>query len=72
MGLGKPRSSYGAFLDRHKIKQEKIAELTGLNRDTISDICNNQSYKPRKSTANLLLIAAKRLTGKDYKISDFW
>ena len=72
MGLGKRRSAFGAFLDRHRIKQEDIANRTGLSRDTVSDVCGDPNYKPRRSTITLLLMAAKQLTGEDVKKSDFW
>ncbi|MCM3497663.1 helix-turn-helix domain-containing protein [Paenibacillus lactis] len=72
MGLGKRRSPFGAFLDRHRIKQENIAKLTGLSRDTVSDICSDPDYRPRRSTVTLLLMAAKQLTGKNVDKRDFW
>ncbi|SEC18019.1 hypothetical protein SAMN05443246_3242 [Paenibacillus sp. GP183] len=71
-GLGKRRSTYGEFLDRNNVKQEDVAKVTGLNRDTISDVCADPSYKPRNSTITLLLMAARELTGKNVNKSDFW
>lgn len=72
MGLGKRRSAYGAFLDAHGIKQEDVAKVSGLNRDTVSYVCADPTRRPSKSTINLLLMAAKQLTGKDVNKSDFW
>lgn len=72
MGLGKRRSPFGAFLDKHRIKQEDVVQITGLNRDTVSDVCANPEYRPRKSTITLLLMAAKQLTGKEVNKRDFW
>lgn len=72
MGLGKRRSRYGAFLDKHRIKQEDIVKITGLNRDTVSGICADTDYTLRKSTVVLLLMAAKELTGENVNKRDFW
>lgn len=72
MGLGKRRSAFGAFLDKHRIKQENVAKITGLSRDTVSDICSDPEYRPRRSTVTLLLMAAKQLTGKNVDKRDFW
>lgn len=71
-GLGKKRSAYGEFIDAHGVKQEDISKVTGLNRDTVSDICADPTYKPRKSTINLLVMAARQLTGKNVNQRDFW
>lgn len=72
MGLGKRRSPYGAFLDKHRIKQEEIVKVSGLSRETVSGVCGDPEYRVRRSTVTLLLMAAKQLTGKDVKRSDFW
>lgn len=71
-GLGKPRSKYGEFLDRHKVKHEDVSRVTGLHRDTVSEACSLPKYKPRNSTINLLVMAAKQLTGKNVGKDDFW
>lgn len=71
-GLGKPRSKYGAFLDQHGIKHEDVSRVTGLHRDTVADVCNNDEYKPRKSTMNLLVSALRELTDKRVNKQDFW
>lgn len=71
-GLGKVRSKYGEFLDRHGVRQEDVAKLTGLNRDTVSEACNNAKYTPRKSTMNLLLSALRELADKQVSKQDFW
>ncbi|GIP38292.1 hypothetical protein J31TS4_15720 [Paenibacillus sp. J31TS4] len=69
---GKPRTSYGRFLDRHQVQQEDVCKATGLSRNTVSDACSNLDYTPRRSTMTLLLQAAKKLTGKTMKREDFW
>jgi len=71
-GLGKHRSPFGEFLDKHGISQEDIVKATNLSRNTVSEICNNSDYKVRRSTVTLLLIAVKQLTGKSVNKNDFW
>lgn len=71
-GLGKKRSPYGEFLAQHNVKQEDVAKVTGLNRDTVSDVCSDPEYRPRKSTMNLLTMAVRQLTGKNVDKRDFW
>lgn len=71
MGLGKPRSRYGAFLDRNRIAQERIREETKVSRDIITRVCNSDYY-PSGTTMRKLVQAARRLTGENVSIDDFW
>lgn len=72
MGLGKRRSPYGMFLDKHRIKQEDVVKISGLSRETVSGVCGDPEYRIRRSTVTLLLMAAKQLTGKNVDKHDFW
>lgn len=71
-GLGKTRSKYGAFLDRHGIEQEEIRKLSKLNKDTISKACNEDAPAMRSITKDALAKAASTLSGKSVKRGDFW
>lgn len=71
-GLGKKRTLYGEFLDNHKIPQERVAEYTGLNRETVSRACNDLLYKPKKSVSNLLTAAARHFSGQAVNKDSFW
>lgn len=70
----KERTKYGEFVDKHLGYggQERIKEITGLNRDTVSRACNDKSYRPKKSVQNLLVSAAKELTKIEVEIKNFW
>lgn len=70
----KSRSKYGELIDKYLGYggQEKIREATGLNRDTVSKACNDSEYRPKGSVMNLLLTAARQLTGKNIDKRDFW
>lgn len=70
-GLGKKRSKYGSFLDEHGINQERVREVTKLNKDTLTRVCNTDQY-PSGTTMRKLVDAARKLTGKDVKADDFW
>lgn len=72
--LFKSRSKYGEFVDKHLGfgGQEKIREVTGLNRDTVSKACNDKEYKPKGGVLKLLLSAIRKLTEKDVNKNDFW
>ncbi|CDN44182.1 Uncharacterized protein BN871_EI_00110 [Paenibacillus sp. P22] len=71
-GIGKRRTDYGAFLDKHGVKQERIREETGLNPGTVSRACSEDGYKPTRSVQKILVEAARRLTGKSAQPKDFW
>jgi putative transcriptional regulator len=71
---GKKRSKYGEFVDKTLGYggQDKIVDYTGLNKATISKACNDQEYRPTKSTMKLLIDAAWFLTKQNIKKDDFW
>lgn len=70
--FGKPRTLYGAFADRHEVKQEEIMKATRLSRNTVSYACSDKNYSPTRSTKQLLVTAIKQLTGEDVSAEDFW
>ncbi|GMK47665.1 hypothetical protein PghCCS26_47950 [Paenibacillus glycanilyticus] len=71
--LGKKRSKFGAFIDEHGISQEALCQATGLNKKTLSRICNEDDASLRAITRQALIEAVRKLTGnKRVKESDFW
>lgn len=72
MGIGKYRTAYGRYLDRNGILQERVREVSGLNRETVSKACSEAGYVPGASTARKLLAAVRTLTGNDVEFTDFW
>ncbi|MBP1935041.1 transcriptional regulator [Ammoniphilus resinae] len=68
----KPRSKFGKFLDSNGIQQERIREISKLNKDTVSKACNDNDYMPSSKTIKALLSAARKLTGKNVKSDQFW
>lgn len=71
-GLGKPRSKYGEFLDKYKIEQERVRELSKVSRATLTRVCSSDDYIPNGTTMKKLLQATRKLTGVDIKQDDFW
>lgn len=70
--LGKKRTEFGEYLDRLGIKQERISEASGLTRNTISRVCNDQEYVPKKAIQKILVDALKKISGKNVSNKDFW
>lgn len=72
MGLGKPRSLLGEFLDRHDILQERVREASSVSRDTLTRVCSDSRYVPSAKVMKAILGALRELTGKNVKADDFW
>ena len=70
--IGKERSRFGVFIDRHGIKQEKIREISKVSRETVSRVCKNRDYIPAGKTMKALVATVRMLTGKQVKSDDFW
>lgn len=72
--LFKKRTKFGEYVDKYLGYggQERIKEISGLNRDTVSKACNDGNYIPTKSVQNLLISTLKELTKVDVTTKDFW
>jgi hypothetical protein len=66
----KPRTPFGYFLDKNGIKQDYFMERSGLNRETVSRLCNSKDAfhveTKRKAVGTL------RRMGFDVEFADFW
>lgn len=71
-GLGKHRSKYGRFLDKHDITQEEVVKKSKLNRDTVSKACTDDDANLRTITKRSLTKAARDLSGRHVEDSSFW
>ncbi|MBP3953634.1 helix-turn-helix domain-containing protein [Bacillus suaedae] len=70
-GLGKQRSRFGKFLDRHSILQEEIAKESGVNRNTISRLTKADDNRPSMKNGSLI-IRTLRKEGYEVDYDDFW
>lgn len=71
MGLGKKRSKFGEYIDKKKIKQKDIEEATGLHRNEIAWLCNEEKRSPYVETRQRIVSALRKL-GHDVRADDFW
>jgi DNA-binding XRE family transcriptional regulator len=71
-GLGKPRSRFKKFLDKNGLSQQDVVKESGVNRGTISRICQGDAFQPSLKNGNKIIKALKKLTGKNVDYNDFW
>ncbi|MGO4346309.1 helix-turn-helix domain-containing protein [Paenibacillus sp. MCAF9] len=67
----KDRSRLGKWLDRKGVTQEWLAKETGLNRSSISDLCDGTVNSPRSGTRSKI-IKALRQYDPNVSASEFW
>lgn len=71
MGIGKPRSRLGTWLDERGIRQEWLVTKSGISKTTISNLCNDDEYVPSGSTMKKI-IAVLRTIDPSIKANEFW
>jgi putative transcriptional regulator len=70
-GLGKKRSKFGKYLDKHSITQQEIARESGVSKSTISRLCEPEEHEPSLKSARKIIKALKKHNSRvDY--NDFW
>jgi putative transcriptional regulator len=70
-GLGKKRSKFGKYLDKHSITQQEISKESGVSKSTISRLCDPEEYEPSMKNARKIIKVLKKHNSKiDY--NDFW
>ncbi len=60
-GLGKYRTSFGKWLDRHKKTSMEFSQECGVHRQTIDSMAGDKGYAPRQTTIDKVLKAAKKI-----------
>ncbi len=71
MGLGKPRTKLGKWIDYRGIKQEWLIKRSGLGRNTITWACGDPEYIPSGTTMQKILKALREVD-PSVRASDFW
>lgn len=71
MGIGKPRTKLGKWLDARGIKQSWLEVRTGCNKNTITSVCNNAEYMPNLKTMQSI-IKALREVDPSVRAEQFW
>lgn len=60
-GLGKYRTPFGKWLDRHKKTSVEFAKECGVHRQTIDAMAGEKGYAPRQTTVHKVLKTAKKI-----------
>lgn len=70
-GLGKKRSKFGKWLDKHGISQTELAKRSGVSRPTITRLSIDDDNQPTMKTAQKIIKALRKLD-KGVGYDDFW
>lgn len=71
-GLGKKRSKLGKWLDERGITQQWLIKTSGVNKNTISDLCTSDAdHTPNLSTIKKIVQALKKVDS-NVKSNDFF
>lgn len=71
MGLGKPRSKLGKWLDSRGIKQEWLVSKSDVGRTTISNACGDSEYTPSGTSIKKILKALREVDAS-VRADQFW
>lgn len=70
-GIGKTRTEFGKWIDKHGIKQIDLERKTKLSRGVISRLCNEKDHKPSYRTITKVTKALKDF-GYSKDAIEFW
>ena len=72
-GLGKPRSKLGKWMDDRGIKQKWLIDRSGVNRTTVTELCNASDSRAPRTTATIQkIITALQEIDPTVKANMFW
>jgi len=71
-GLGKRRTKLGRFLDRNGLKQEWLVKESGINRESVSRLCDGEEKRSPQERTIIKIIGTLRRHGHDVRADDFW
>jgi DNA-binding XRE family transcriptional regulator len=71
MGIGKPRTKLGKWIDNRGIKQSWLEEKSGYSKNTITALCNNPDYMPNLQTVQKIIKALQEVD-PSVRASQFW
>ena len=70
-GLGKERTIFGKWVDKHE-SQEWVVKNCGVDKNTVSKLCNKKDYKPNRSTQGRIILGLSKNGYSGYVEDDFW
>lgn len=71
LGLGKPRTKLGKWIDARGIKQEWLIKRSGVNKNSITAACGDNGYLPSGKTMQKI-IKALREVDPSVRADQFW
>jgi hypothetical protein len=71
LGLNKPRTKLGKWLDKRGIKQEWLTKKSFVNKQSVSLACNDMLYLPSGKTMQKI-IQALREVDPSVRADQFW
>ncbi len=66
-GIGKPRTKFGSFMDKHGYMQGDLP----VNKNTATRLCGDEEYDPTPEVRSKA-IGFLRRKGHDVRPDDFW
>ncbi|MGF9711693.1 transcriptional regulator [Paenibacillus naphthalenovorans] len=70
-GLGKERTRFGKWVDKNE-SQEWVVKNCGIDKNTVSRLCNNKDYKPNGSTRGRVIMGLNKNGYRGVIEEDFW
>lgn len=71
LGLGKDRTKLGKWIDKRGIKQEWLVQESGLNRNTVRLLCNDDDHMPTARTMQKIVKALRKID-PSIRAEKFW
>lgn len=72
MGLGKPRTKLGRYLDSIGRTQGWLERHSGVSETTITKMCGNVNFEPSLKLKLQVVTALRNEIDPHIKVSDFW
>ncbi|MDR6884852.1 transcriptional regulator [Bacillus sp. 3255] len=69
--IGKKRTRFGRWADKERLTQQMLIKITGVNKNTMTELCNNEEYNPHIPTKTKVVSGLRR-NGFDVEMADFW
>lgn len=65
-------SKLARFLKDHDLSQQDVCRDSGVNKATLSRLCQGDAFKPSMSNGQKIIKSLSRLTNKNVDYDDFW
>ncbi|GAB6989447.1 helix-turn-helix domain-containing protein [Paenibacillus pini] len=72
LGIGKPRTRLGKFLDNNGLTQSWLEQKTGISNPTMVKLCGDKSYSPYENTKIKIIKVLRKELDEYIDVNDFW